>query len=141
MLFRSVPLIVSFGSESFKAGTELPTEAFWERMLAHDAPFPTTAACSPGDFKAAYEACFAAGAEAVISIHVANTLSGTIKSATIARELLPDREIHIVDSMGASMVEGVLGEMAVRLAAEGRSATEIVDVLDRKSTRLNSSHT
>ncbi len=124
-----VPLIVSFGAESFKAGTELPTSAFWERMLARDAPFPTTAACSPGDFKDAYERCFANGAEAIISIHVAHTLSATLKSATIARGLLPDREIHIVDSMGASMAEGILAEMAARLAAEDRPASEIVGQL------------
>ena len=68
-----VPLIVSFGSETFRAGTELPTPAFWQRMLAPEAPFPTTAACSPGDFRDAYEQCFAEGAEAIISIHVAHT--------------------------------------------------------------------
>ena len=124
-----VPLIVSFGAESFKAGTELPTSAFWERMLAPEAPFPTTAACSPGDFRDVYERLFAEGAEAVVSIHVAHTLSATLKSATVAREMLPDREIHIVDSMGASMAEGILAEMAARLAAEGRSAREIVSQL------------
>ena len=80
--------------------------AFWERMTAPDAPFPTTAASSPGEFKEAYEAAFAAGAEAIVSVHVAGTLSGTIKSAQIARDMLPDREIHIVDSQGASMAEG-----------------------------------
>ncbi len=127
-----VPLIVTFGEDSYKAGTELSTPAFWERMLAPDAPFPTTAACSPGDFHEVYERCFADGAEAVVSIHVADTLSATIKSATIARGMLPDREIHIVDSMGVSMIEGVLAEMAAELAAQGRPATEIVETLRRR---------
>ena len=67
-------------------------------MVAPDAPFPKTAAASPGDFKDAYEAAFAAGAEAIVSVNVAGTLSGTIKSAQIARDMLPDREIHVVDS-------------------------------------------
>ena len=83
-------------------------------MIAPDAPFPTTAASSPGEFKEAYEAAFAAGAEAIVSIHVAGTLSGTIKSAQIARDMLPDREIHVVDSLGASMAEGILARMARR---------------------------
>ena len=83
-----VPLIVTFGPDSYRAGVEMSTEAFWERMTAPDAPFPTTAASSPGDFRDAYEAAFADGAEAIISIHVAGTLSGTIKSAQIAREML-----------------------------------------------------
>jgi fatty acid-binding protein DegV len=33
-----IPLLVSFGDETFKAGTELSTEAFWDRMVAPDAP-------------------------------------------------------------------------------------------------------
>jgi DegV family protein with EDD domain len=128
-----VPLLVSFGRESFKAGVELSTAAFWDRMVAPDAPFPTTAASSPGEFKEAYEAAFAEGADSIVSIHVAGTLSGTIKSAQIARDMLPDREIHVVDSLGASMAEGILATMGVELAAEGRSAAEIAEVLEARA--------
>ena len=102
-------------------------------MVAPDAPFPTTAASSPGEFKEAYEAAFAGGADAIVSIHVAGTLSGTIKSAQIARDMLPDREIHVVDSLGASMAEGILAQMAVELAAEGRSAAEIAEILEARA--------
>jgi DegV family protein with EDD domain len=128
-----VPLVVTFGKETFKAGVELSTAEFWKRMVAPDAPFPTTAASSPGEFKEAYEAAFAAGAEAIVSVHVAGTLSGTIKSAQIARDMLPDREIHVVDSQGASMAEGILAQMGVELAAEGRSAAEIAETLEARA--------
>jgi fatty acid kinase fatty acid binding subunit len=128
-----VPLLVNFGPESFRAGVDLTTEQFWERMTAPDAPFPTTAASSPGEFKEAYERAFAAGAEAIVSVHVAGTLSGTIKSAQIARDMLPDREIHVVDSLGASMAEGILARLGLRLAAEGRSAAEIAEVLEERA--------
>ena len=128
-----VPLLVNFGNETFKAGSELSGPEFWKRMTAPDAPFPTTAASSPGEFKEAYEAAFATGAEAIVSIHVAGTLSGTIKSAMIARDMLPDREIHVVDSLGASMAEGILCRMAVEMVAEDRSAAEIADVLETRA--------
>ena len=131
-----IPLLVTFGAETFKAGEELSTEAFWERMVAPDAPFPKTAASSPGDFKDAYEAAFERGAEAIVSIHVAGDLSGTIKSAQIARDMLPDREIHVVDSQGASMAEGILARMAVELAAEGRSAAQIAEILESRTDDL-----
>ena len=128
-----VPLVVNFGTDSYRAGIELSTADFWARMVAPDAPFPTTAAASPGEFKEAYEAAFAGGADAIVSIHVAGTLSGTIKSAQIARDMLPDREIHVVDSLGASMGEGILAQMAVELAAEGRSAAEIAEILEERA--------
>jgi DegV family protein with EDD domain len=132
-----VPLVVSFGSESFKAGVDLSTAAFWNRMTAPDAPFPKTAASSPGDFQAVYERVFAEGAEAIVSIHVAGTLSGTIKSAEVARGLLAERDIQIVDSTSASMGEGLLAELGLDLASRGVSAAEIARILTERTADLN----
>jgi len=133
---RIVPLSVTFGDESFRAGVDLTTEQFWARMTAPDAPFPKTAAASPGEFKAIYDEAFADGADAIVSIHVAGKLSGAIKSAEVARGLLPDREIHIVDSNGASMAEGILAYMGREMAAMGVSAAEIARVLTDRASDL-----
>jgi DegV family protein with EDD domain len=133
---RIVPLSVTFGEQSFRAGVDLTTEEFWARMTAPDAPFPKTAAASPGEFKAVYDEAFADGAEAIVSIHVSGKLSGSIKSAEIAKGLLPDREIHIVDSTGASMAEGILAYMGLEMAALGVSAAEIARVLSDRASDL-----
>ncbi len=132
-----VPLAVSFGSEEFRAGVDLSTEAFWARMTAPDAPFPKTAASSPGDFQAVYERLFAEGADAIVSIHVAGSFSGTIKSAEVARGLLAGRDIEIVDSTSASMGEGLLAELALDLAARSVSAAEIARILRERAADLN----
>jgi DegV family protein with EDD domain len=132
-----VPLEVSFGEERFKAGVELTTEQFWDRMTAPDAPFPKTAAASAGDFQTVFEKCFADGAESIVCIDVAGTLSGSLKSATIAREQLADREIHLIDSGSASMGEGVLAQMAAELAGEGKSAAQIANVINDRKRDLN----
>jgi DegV family protein with EDD domain len=131
-----VPLLVTFGSETYRSGVDLSTEEFWKRMVAPDAPFPKTAAASPGDFKEAFEAAFAAGAEAIVSVNVAGTLSGSIKSAQIARDMLPDREIHIVDSLGASMGQGILVRMGVEMAADGMPAAEIAERLEARANDM-----
>src|SRR5207244_3551561 len=88
-------------------------------MTAPDAPFPKTAAASAGDFQAVFERCLSDGAEAIVCVDVAGTLSGTIKAATIARDALPDREIHVVDSGSASMGEGLLAQVGAEMAARG----------------------
>jgi len=128
-----IPLLVNFGSETFKAGVDLSGPAFWERMLAPDAPFPTTAASSPGEFKQAYEAAFSGGASAIVSIHVAGSLSATIKSAQIARDMLPDREIHVVDSFSVSMAQGILARMGVQMAEADHPAAEIAETLEARA--------
>ena len=133
---RIVPLAVTFGPDTFKAGVDLTTEQFWQRMTAPDAPFPKTAAASPGEFKAVYDAAFADGAEAIVSVHVAASLSGSMKSAEVARGLLPDREIHLVDSQGASMAESILCYMGQEMAAAGVSAEEIARVLTDRASDL-----
>jgi DegV family protein with EDD domain len=127
-----VPLIVNFGKDTYSAGVDLSTDEFWKRMTAPDSPFPTTAACSPGDFQVAYKRALDDGAETIVSIHVAGTLSGTIKAAEVGAGMFRDREIHIVDSMSASMGEGVLAELAVQMASAGATAAEIAQAVTRR---------
>ncbi|HEY8438967.1 MAG TPA: DegV family protein [Candidatus Limnocylindrales bacterium] len=133
---RIVPLVVTFGETTYRAGVDLSTTEFWARMTAQDAPFPKTAASSPGEVKAIYDGAFAEGADAIVSVHVAGTLSGAIKSAEIARSMLPDREIHIVDSQGASMAEAILCLLGQELAAGGMAAAEIADTLSERANDL-----
>jgi DegV family protein with EDD domain len=131
-----VPLEVSFGEERYRALLELTTDQFWERFMAlpPDAPIPTTAAASPGEFKTAFEGAFNRGADSIVCITISADLSGTHKSATIAAGMLEGREIHVIDSRSASMGFGMLAQVAAELAEEGVSAQEIARVVeDRKA--------
>lgn len=132
-----VPLVVSFGPESFRPNVDLTTDQFWERMTAPDAPFPTTAAASPGDFKTAFEAAFASGADAVVSVNVSGDLSGTLKSAQVAAGLLEGREVHVIDSRTASMGVGQLAQIGAELATEGVAAAEIARVLEQRKADVD----
>ena len=122
---RVVPLFVRFGAEEFRVGVDLTTEQFWARMLAPDAPFPTTAAPSPGTFRETFEACFAEGAEAIVCPTLGTHLSATFQSATLATKDLPDREIHVIDTGSTSMSTGILALVAAEMATAGSSAAEI----------------
>lgn len=134
---RVVALTVSFGERSFRAGVDLSTEEFWHRMTAPDAPFPTTAAASPGAFQEAFQAAFADGADAVICVDIAEALSGTIKSARVAAGMLPDREIHVIDSHSASMGVGLIALMAVELASTGMTAAEVAAGVEARSEDID----
>ncbi len=132
-----VPLVVTFGTESFRPGVNLTTDEFWVRMTAPDAPFPTTAAAAPGDFLRAFEDAFAGGADSVVCVTVSGDLSGTLKSAQIARDRLANREIHVVDSRTASMGHGMLAQIAAELSAEGVSGAEIARVVEHRKEDVN----
>lgn len=132
-----VPLEVSFGDRKFRAITELSTDEFWQRMLAPGAPLPTTAAASPGEFRAVFEAAFEQGAEAIVCIDVSEELSGTVKSARIAAAMLEGREIHVIDSRTASMGFGMLAQMATELAEQGKSAAEIAAIIEARKADVD----
>lgn len=134
---RVVPLFVSFGDQTFRAGVDLSTDAFWDRMTAPDAPFPTTAAPGPGAFRETYEAAFAEGADAIVSVHVGEALSGTVAAARVAAGMLPGREIHVVDSRTASMGVGLLALMAAEMATAGASAGDIARTLELRRADID----
>ncbi len=100
-------------------------------MRTPDSPFPHTAAPSAGRFKEAFERSFAEGADSIVCVCLSETLSSTIGSARMAKEMLPDREIHLVDSRSASMATGALALRGAKMAAQGASATEIAAEMNR----------
>ena len=131
---RVVPLFVRFGAQEFRVGVDLTTEQFWTRMLAPDAPFPTTAAPSPGTFQATFEACFAEGADAIVCPTIGSKLSATFQSATLAARALPDREIHVIDTGSTSMSTGIPAQLGAEMATAGATGSEIAaGVRDRLS--------
>lgn len=134
---RVVPLLVRFGRDEFRAGVDLSTADFWIRMLAPDAPFPTTAAAAPGTFAEAFSDAFAAGAESIVCVTVGSRLSGTFASAEIGAQQHRGREIHVVDSASASMGVGHLATVASELAAAGRSGAAIAATLRERVADLD----
>lgn len=127
-----VPLFVRFGERELRVGVDLSTEDFWVELTAPGAPFPATAAPSPGTFQETFEAAFAAGAEAIVAVLIGAEISATFNAATLAAEALPGREIHLVDSRSTSMSTGFAAILAAEMAADGLPAAEIADrVRDR----------
>jgi DegV family protein with EDD domain len=127
-----VPLLVYFGDKEYRAGADMSAEDFWTELTRPGAPFPRTAAASPGAFKEAYDKAFAGGADEIVCVTVGSKLSATIKSAQVAREMLPEKTIHIVDSESATLSQGLLALTAGGMAAVGASADEIVANLERR---------
>jgi len=134
---RVVPLLVRFGTQEFRSGVDLSTADFWTRMLAPDAPFPTTAAAAPGTFAECFADAFATGADSVVCVTVGSKLSGTFASAEIGAKQHPGREIHVVDSMSASMGVGLLAMLGVELAAAGGTGAAIAATLRERTADVD----
>lgn len=94
-------------------GNFLPVKEFYDRM--RNGSLPTTAQVNPEDVRNLMEPYLKDGKD-VLHISFSSGLSGSCNSAYIAaqelKEEYPEREIIVVDSLGASLGEGLLVYLA-----------------------------
>jgi DegV family protein with EDD domain len=120
---RQVPITVQFGEESFLTGVGIDDTALFERVDREN-KLPSTAAPSPGQFLEAYEKAFAAGAESVVCFAVSSAISATYNNAVNARQMLPERDVTVIDTQSLSLGQGFMVLAAAEAARQGASKEE-----------------
>ncbi|HOP73745.1 MAG TPA: DegV family protein [Bacillota bacterium] len=130
-----VPLNIHFGDEVLKDGVDIWSEEFYHR-LKNEAVLPTTSQPAPGEFLKVYESIGEPG-DTIISIHISGEMSGTVRTARIAADMLEDKlKIHVIDSRYVCMALGMLVLRAAKLAKEGASPEVIIAEVERLSKEL-----
>ena len=115
-----VPCTVFFGADAFKDGVEITKEEFFNRLTTGNI-MPTTTQPSVGDFLDVYRPLAEAGHD-IVSVHVSGKLSGTVNSARLAAEELPNTTVETVDTELASMGVALAAKAAADAAAAGADA-------------------
>ncbi len=123
-----LPLTVHFKDEIYRDGIDLTEEEFLEKLNDED-EIPTTSQIPPGEFVVAFKQLRKEFDE-VIGIFIADKLSGTYRSAMMAKELLNDDHIHIIDSNSVSLGLSHLTITAMKAREEGLEALEIVQLIE-----------
>lgn len=76
----------------------------------------------------------------ILFVGISSGVSGTFNSAVIAanqlRDEFPERRIRLIDSLGASLGEGLLVIEAIRQRAEGKDLDEVADYLSDMLVRM-----
>ncbi len=129
---QMVPLSLVFEDATLRDRVDVSPEEFGERLLggAH----PTTSQPPPAAFLEGFRRAGEA-AENVVAVLLGSTLSGTYASAETAAKKAVGTPIHLVDSLGASLLQGLLTLRAAELAELATDPTEIVAELRRLRTR------
>lgn len=115
-----VPIMVQFGEESFKVGSEINDAETFAR-IDRNGKLPTTSAPSPGQFVEAFKTAFAKGYDSIICITVSSEISATYSAALNAASLIPDGDISIVDSKSLSMGQGFMTLAAAEAIQNGET--------------------
>ena len=128
-----VPLLVTFGSQSFLDGVELTADEFWRRV--EEGTVPTTASPSIGAFGKAYRRAADRGASGVISVHLSGALSRTADTAGQAARDAP-LPVAVVDTSSVSAAQGLVALAAAGVAAAGASREDVTRAAHRAVARL-----
>ena len=132
---KIVPLKIDINGELYRDGIEITKSEFWHEMLNNDATIKTSQP-SPQDFLNAYNKLFEKGYKKIISIHPSSKLSGTIQAAKVGRSLTNrENDIELIDSLGASLLQGFLVLGAAGKSIRGESFTEIINWVNNFRTK------
>jgi len=133
--FKVLPLtfIINNGkSSSVMTPESYDGHEFFQAM--REGAVVTTSQINPGIYAEMFESSLSEGRD-VLYVAMSSGISGSFNSAGIAaaelEEKYPERKIRLVDTIGASLGEGLLAIQAAELREQGASLDEVYSVLDK----------
>ena len=134
---QSVPLIVNFRGSALEDSVDEGIKDMYAGLRAGEAA--TTSAVNPDRWGQAMESVLAQGQDALV-ITFSSGLSATSQSAFIAadelKEKYPDRKILVVDSLSASLGQGLLVWYTCKKKSEGLSIEELAAWVEENRLHL-----
>lgn len=119
-------------------GQSISFEKFYKKI--EEGAIATTSQVNADQYTELFEPLLREGKD-ILHISLSTGLSGTYNSACIARDTLlekyPDRQIYIVDSLGASSGYGLLVTTACDMRDKGKKIDEIFEWLEENKLRVH----
>ena len=131
-----VPLQVVIGSEVHDEGTPGASSARVASALYGTVPVSTSRP-APAALLEVYRSVADAGAEAIVSVHLASQMSGTVESARSAAARAPV-PVHVVDSRQVGFATGYAAVAAADAAARGAGVEEAANAARARAAACRS---
>lgn len=132
-----IPICYSLNGTIYGEDKTLEPKEFYDMM--RNGAMPTTMAANPEKVKMIFTQLLDQGYD-ILHIAFSSALSGSCSIAsTVAREISeerPDAKITVVDSLCASLGEGLLVHKAVQLKEQGKTIDEVSDWLENNKLHL-----
>lgn len=129
-----VPLAININGKEYLDGVDIDSDMFYDLLLkAKD--FPSTSQPATQTLVDIFEQVKADGDE-LIYFPISSNLSGTCQGAIVAKSMVHYDKIHIVDSLGATHMIGLLAQVACEMRKNGATAKEIVDKCEALKTKI-----
>jgi DegV family protein with EDD domain len=137
---RLVPFHFYFQNENkvYEEGVTLSREEFFKKLAQPELGMPKTQGPSAGEYLAAYQEMLQRY-DKIVSIQMSSKMSVGYSSAQLARQMLPEADITVIDSYSVSMVLGLYAIQASRMAKAGATPAEIaaqIEIYRRETVQL-----
>lgn len=129
------PVYLNFEDKNFQVGVNLDAKEFYT-LLRASKKLPTTAQPTAQDFINVYSK-LSQEAEEIVTVTISDKMSATLQSALTANEQFKDVPVHVVNSENVSLGFGMMTIAAARAAENGKSAKEVVELLERIKQNMN----
>ena len=131
-----VPLTVTVDGIDHLEGVDLDSDTFYDSWTDTHEPKIETSQPSPGAFVAAYSELIERGATEILSIHVADSMSGTLNSARLAANLV-DVPVRLVDTGTASFGISCCAWSAAEAVAAGADLDRAAALAETRAAGLH----
>jgi DegV family protein with EDD domain len=129
------PLAVIWDGKTLYDGVDITPAEFYARLRTSKT-LPTTSQTTPEEFAKIFSPILAEG-NAVLGVFISSKLSGTMDSATQAKNAMPAAPIELVDSLSSAMALGFIALAAARAAQAGAGPAEAAEAARRAIGRTN----
>ena len=129
-----MPMTITFGDKDYLDGVDLLPKQFYEKLIESDT-LPKTSQINEYRFEQQFKQLTDEGYD-VIAITLSSKLSGTYNSALQAASGF-EGKVYVVDSLNAAIGERLLVVYALDLIKQGKTAQEIVELLNEKKSKIN----
>lgn len=127
---KVVPIPYIIDGTEYQDGVDLTRPEFYEKMRnAKD--FPTTSQPPVGEMINLYNQLADEGYDAVISIHIAGTISGLMTTLNNLKGQLDNIKLYPIDSSITEVPMGWMVKLAARMAAQNENAEKIVAAVEQ----------
>ena len=126
-----IPCYITFDEINYlKEGIDIQRDEYFEKLKTEKELHPKTSQPSPADYLDAYTPFLREGKDLLV-VTMASKISGSNNSARIAAEMamddFPERKIEIVDSINATLGQGLLVREIVRMRENGLYVEQAAD--------------
>jgi DegV family protein with EDD domain len=121
---RVAPISIQFRTETYEEDIDIDRDLFYQK-IDEMGIIPTTSQPSPGRFADYYRELTDQG-HSILPIVITSKHSGTYQSAVLAKDMVPEADVEVFDSLTISFGTGYMVLEAARAAEAGQSRENIL---------------